>query len=325
MRNGRLIATAVVVACLALGACGSDGEGSDVSLPSSISRPDRSTTAPSDTGTSEPPATEAPTTETPEAPTTDTQTTEAPEAPTTETPTTAAPTTETPTTAAPTTETPTTEVPTTAAPTTETPTTAAPTTETPTTEVPTTTAPTTEVPTTVAPTTETPTTVAPTSVEETADDSTLWWPWLLAGLAVVGLVAFLVVRRSRRATAWEAQTASAFDEAARLATHLAAVAPEGAAMVASEDAAQLATLAATLSTLGAGAPDEVQQRAIGSVRDQVQVLHGVVDGIAMGSGPVSPTAFDYLREQATALHGATVRARAEVLPATPGPGGPASS
>ena len=45
----------------------------------------------------------------------------------------------------------------------------------------------------------------------------------------------------------------------------------------------------------------------------------------MGSGPASPAALDYLREQATALHGATARARAEVLPGTPGPGHAASA
>ena len=145
-------------------------------------------------------------------------------------------------------------------------------------------------------------------------------------LAVIGLIAFLVMRRSRRAAAaWQQQTAAAFDESTRLATHLAAVAPEGAAMVAAQDAGQIATLAATLSALGAKTEDEAQRRAIRSVHDQLQVLHGVVDGIAMGSGPASPAAVDYLREQATALHGATARARAEVLPGTPGPGHAASA
>ena len=145
-------------------------------------------------------------------------------------------------------------------------------------------------------------------------------------LAVIGLIAFLVMRRSRRATAaWQQQTAAAFDESTRLATHLAAVAPEGAAMVAAQDAGQIAALAATLSALGAKASDEAQRRAIRSVHDQLQVLHGVVDGIAMGSGPATPAAVDYLKEQATALHGATARARAEVLPGTPGPGHAASA
>ena len=197
----------------------------------------------------------------------------------------------------------------------------------PTTETPTTETPTTETPTTETPATETPTTEGlAAGPEEAADDSTEWWPWLLLGLAVIGLIAFLVMRRSRRtAAAWQQQTAAAFDESTRLATHLAAVAPEGAAMVAAQDAGQIAALAATLSALGAKTEDEAQRRAIRSVHDQLQVLHGVVDGIAMGSGPASPAALDYMREQATALHGATARARAEVLPGTPGPGHAASA
>jgi hypothetical protein len=96
-------------------------------------------------------------------------------------------------------------------------------------------------------------------------------------------------------------------------------------MVAAQDAGQLAGLAATLSALGEKAPDEAKQRALGSVRDQVQVLHGVVDGIAMGPGGASPAALDYLREQATALHGATARARAEVFPPAANPGHAAPS
>jgi hypothetical protein len=254
MGTRRLIAATIAVGSLALGACGSDGEGPDLSVPTSVTLPDRSTTTlPPETGATQPPSSETPTTETP--------------------------TTETPTTETPTTETPTTETPTSEA--------------------------------------------QAAGPQEGGDDATPWWPWLL--LVVVGLIAFLAMRRSRRATAWRQRTTAAFDEATRLATHLAAVAPEGAAMVAAQDAGQLADLAATLSALGAEASDEVQRRAIGSVRDHVQVLHGVLDGIAMGSGPVSPAALDYLREQATALHGATARARAEVLPGTPGPGGPASA
>jgi len=253
------------VGCLALGACGSDDGAPAVSLPTSVTLPDRSTTDPPDTATTETSTTETPTTETP----------------TTETPTTETPTTETPTTETPTTETP---------------------------------------------ATETPTTEVAAGPEEAADESTTWWPWLLVGLAVIGLIAFLAMRRSRRAAAaWQQQTAAAFDESTRLATHLAAVAPEGAAMVAAQDAGQIATLAATLSALGAKTEDEAQRRAIRSVHDQLQVLHGVVDGIAMGSGPASPAALDYLRDQAIALHGATARARAEVLPGTPGPGHAASA
>ena len=261
MRTRRLITTAIAVGCLGLGACGSDDGSPAVSLPSSVSLPDRSTTVPPETGGTETPTTETPTTETP--------------------------------------------------------------------------------------TTETPTTETPDDRDadnrdarygDADDGGSGGGPGGGRGrlhrvvavapvaLAVIGLIAFLVMRRSRRAAAaWQQQTAAAFDESTRLATHLAAVAPEGAAMVAAQDAGQIATLAATLSALGAKTEDEAQRRAIRSVHDQLQVLHGVVDGIAMGSGPASPAALDYMREQATALHGATARARAEVLPGTPGPGHAASA
>jgi hypothetical protein len=259
MRTRRLTMAALVVGGLALGACGSDGEGPDVSVPTSVTLPDRSTTVPS-----EPDATDPPTTDTP----------------TTDTPTTETPTTDTPRTTEP---------------------------------------PTTEEETEAETETETETAEAPpaTGLEDTADDTNQWWPWLLA-LAVIGLIVFLVSRRSGKTAAWQKQVATALDASSRLATHLAAVAPEGAAMVATQDAGQLADLAATLSALGGTASNEAQRRAISSVHDQVQVLHGVVDGIAMGPGHASPAALDYLREQAIALHGATARARAEVLPSTPG-------
>jgi hypothetical protein len=186
-----------------------------------------------------------------------------------------------------------------------------------TTEAPTTT--TTEAPTTtVAETSTTEVAAAPTEPTEPTDDDTLWWPWALAALAVLGLIVFLVMRRSSAAAKWQQQTIAALDETARLATHLAAVAPEGAAMVAAQDAQQLAALAATLTALGSEAKDPAAQQAISAVRDQVQTVHGVVDGIAMGSTPATPTTLAYLREQATALHASTARARAEVAPTAAG-------
>jgi hypothetical protein len=280
METRKLLVSAMVVAGLALAACG-DGERTDVTLPSDITRPERTTTAPSE----------------PESPATP----------------------EEPDTGGPTTETPTTETPTTETPTTETPTTETPTTETPTTRSPATRPPTTETPTTETPTTEIPSATDPVVDSEAADDSAPWWPWLLAALAIVGVVVFLASRKSRRAAAWKQQTGAALDDATRLATHLAAVSPEGAAMVAAQDAPQLAALAATLSTRETETTDPAARRAIASVRGQVQALHGVVDGIAMTAGAASPAALGYLKEQAMALHGAAARARAELFPPPPVP------
>jgi hypothetical protein len=188
-----------------------------------------------------------------------------------------------------------------------------------TTEAPTTTA---DAPTTTAADTSTTELTAgptePTEPAEATDGDDVWWPWALAALAVLGLIVLLVTRRSSGAGKWQQEAAAALDESTRLATHLAAVAPEGAAMVAAQDAEQLAALAAKLTALGSEAKDPAPQQAITAVRDQVQALHGVVDGIAMGSTPASPTTLAYLREQATALHSAAARARATVAPSTAG-------
>ena len=278
-----LIVAAVAVTCLTLGACGDD-EGSGGGVSTTGTRVERSTTASSETeATDRPDRTTAP--EEPDGGTA-----------TTETPATDPPATDPPPTDAPaTTERPTTEVPTT------------------------------ETPTTATQATEPPTTVAATESPATdpqaaTDDSSPWWPWLLAGLAIIGLIAFGASRRSRQGDAWKQQTAAALDEATRLATHLAAVAPDGAAMVAAQDAGQLAALAATLSAREAETTDPARRRAVASVRDQVRALHSVVDGIAMGAGAATPTAVGYLREQAMALHGASARARAELFPVPQGSG-----
>ena len=108
-------------------------------------------------------------------------------------------------------------------------------------------------------------------------------------LVVIGLIAFLVMRRSRRATAaWQQQTAAAFDESTRLATHLAAVAPEGAAMVAAQDAGQIATLAATLSALGAKTEDEAQRRGSGQSTTSCKSFTGWWTASPWGQAPPRP-------------------------------------
>jgi hypothetical protein len=257
MHGRTIVLTATTLACLALGACGSDAERPAVTLPSgsSLTLPARPTTVPPET--TQPETTQPETTQ-----------------PDTTQPETTQPETTTP----------------------------------------------------EAPADEVPPAEAPPEADPLDEDAsgTPWWPWLLGGLAVAGLIVVAVRRRADRATAWREQTAAAFAEAIRLATFLTAVAPDGAAMIAAQEAPQLAGLSARLSALGTEASDESRQQAIESVRTQVQVLHGVVDGIALGSGPVSPAALEYLKEQARLLHSATARARAEVFPEPTAPGGTGS-
>jgi hypothetical protein len=278
-RRRRLAAAMSLMTCLALAACG-DTDRPDNTLPS-VTGPGSSTTVAGGTPTSE----AATTTTRPPI----TTTTRPPLTTTTE--------------GATDTEPSTTEAPTTTAPPTTTSTTA-----------PTTTS-TTEATTSTTARAE----VAAGPAEPAEDDDIAWWPWLLVALAVAGLVVFLVVRRSRGAERWRQQVVLALDEASRLGTHLAAVAPDGAAMVAAQDAPQLAALSARLSDLAAQTEEPLLQQAIEAVRAQVQVVHGVVDGIAMGATPTSDATLAYLHEQASALHGAAAHARAEVVPITSGP------
>ena len=56
-----------------------------------------------------------------------------------------------------------------------------------------------------------------------------------------------------------------------------------------------------------------------SVRTQVLVLHGVVDGVALTGGPPSEAALAHLAEEATVLHARAAQARASLFPPPPAP------
>jgi hypothetical protein len=157
--------------------------------------------------------------------------------------------------------------------------------------------------------------VAVTEPTEVAADesSTLWWPWILGALLLVGIVVALIASR-RHGPGWEDRTAAALAEADVLSSHLVGLAPGGVTGVAAADAARLAALGATMQTLMADAHDATGRSALEQVEAQVTVLHGLVDGIALTPTPPSAAAVEHLREQATALHTATAQARARILP-----------
>ena len=196
------------------------------------------------------------------------------------------------------------------------PTITAPTITAPTT-APTTTAPvTTEATTTEATTTAS--TLPPLAGTEAEDDSSVgWWPWALAAVVVAGLVAFLLVRRSRRRAATETRTNDALTDAEDLAAHLAVLDPGGAQTVVAQDASRLASLAAELDTVAAQDSDPRRKAALDRVSAQAHVLHQVVDSVALSPGPPSDAATGHLREQASLLHTAATQARAELQPVAP--------
>jgi hypothetical protein len=134
---------------------------------------------------------------------------------------------------------------------------------------------------------------------------------------LAGLVAVLLVGRSRRRAAVEARTDRALAGAAELATHLAVLVPGSAQTVAAQDATRLASLAAELEAIASQSSDPQRKATLGRVRAQVLVLHEVVDSVALSAGPPSDAAVGHLREQATLLHTVTTQARAEMFPSPP--------
>ncbi len=209
-----------------------------------------------------------------------------------------------------------------------------PTSDAPTSDAPTSDAPTSEAPTSEAPTSEAPTSEAPASPTDTgsaspgndnqqnsasgqAEESSFPW-WLLALAAVlIALLVIVMVSRSRRAAAaLEARTREALRQIDELTTHLATITPGGLDVVAAQDAAHLATLGGEFEQLLDENKDPDRHAALVSVRDQVSVLHRVVDGVALSPDPTTPTAAGFVQEQATALHTAATRAQAQLFPAT---------
>ena len=159
--------------------------------------------------------------------------------------------------------------------TTTTPTSAAPTSAAP----PTTTAPVTTDATTTEATT--PASTLPALSEAEDDSSVGWWPWALAAVVVAGLVAALLVRRSRRRAATDARTNDALTDAEDLAAHLAVLDPGGAQAVVAQDAGRLASLAAELDTVASQGSDPRRKAALDRVSAQAHVLHQVVDSVAL--------------------------------------------
>jgi len=268
------LATLLVVSVILAGCGSGDGEGSRPSISATL--PERSSTLPSSTA----------------AP--------APSEPGTTTPTSAAPTSAAP---------PTVTGPTITAPTITAPTTTAPTT------APTTTAPVTTEATTTTGATTTASTLPPLAGTETEDDSSVgWWPWALAAVVVAGLVAALLVRRSRRRAATESRTNEALTDAEDLAAHLAVIDPGSAQTVVAQDASRLASLAAELDTVAAQGSDPRRKAALDRVSAQAHVLHQVVDSVALSPSPPTDAATGHLREQASLLHTVATQARAELQP-----------
>jgi hypothetical protein len=153
---------------------------------------------------------------------------------------------------------------------------------------------------------------APSSSVAAGDDDgdTVWWPWVLGGLVVIGVIALIAGRRRPRGPSWQMRTTQLLDEIDQLTNHLAAVSPDGLHAVAQSDAMSLATMRGTLTDLIASAPDGTTRMALNELTTPLAELHGAVDAIAMSPGPSSQLQGASVPQLATQLHTASASVRA---------------
>ncbi len=150
--------------------------------------------------------------------------------------------------------------------------------------------------------------------DDEADDGTVWWPWVLLAIAVIGAIAVIVARsrrsRSGPGASWSIRAATLLDETEQLTSHLAAVTPGGLHAVAPSDAVRLATMRVTLVELIGSAPDARSQAALNSLTTPMAALHGAVDAVAMSAGPSVEPPASSVAQLAAQLHTAAASARA---------------
>ncbi len=154
---------------------------------------------------------------------------------------------------------------------------------------------------------------APTSSVAPADDGggTVWWPWVLGALVVIGVIVAMALRR-RPDPSWQIRTTTLLDEIEQLTIDLAAAAPGGLHAVAQSDAMRLATLRATLRDLIGSAPDASSQMSLNRLAAPIAALHGAVDAIAMSADPSIQPAGASVSQLATQLHTASASVRADL-------------
>jgi hypothetical protein len=154
---------------------------------------------------------------------------------------------------------------------------------------------------------------APTAAEVPSDDgdSTVWWPWVVGAIIVIGaLVA--VARRRPSGPSWPNRTTSLLDEIEQLTSHLVALTPEGLHAVATQDAMRLATMRATLRDLIESAPDTTSRTVLTGLSAPIADLHGAVDALALSAGPSSTPAGTAVSSLAAQLHTASTSVRAQL-------------
>ena len=145
----------------------------------------------------------------------------------------------------------------------------------------------------------------------TDDDGTVWWPWVLGAIVVIGAIA-AIARRRPSGPSWQTRTTSLLDEIDQLTSHLVAVTPAGLLAVAQGDAMKLATMRATLRDLIESAPDATSRTVLAGLTMPISDLHGAVDVVALSVEPSPAQTSPTVSQLAAQLHTVSASVRAEL-------------
>ena len=127
-------------------------------------------------------------------------------------------------------------------------------------------------------TTSTPTATATPAPSSSSSSGTTWWPWVLIAVVLLALVAWFLVRTSRR-RAWDARFATALDEARWVTTVLAAslidptLSADAATLYWNESQPRVQSLREELVTLATTMPDAARGARVDRVSGDLSSLH----------------------------------------------------
>jgi hypothetical protein len=152
---------------------------------------------------------------------------------------------------------------------------------------------------------------APPTTEDTDDDGTVWWPWVLGAVVVIGAIVAIARRRPSGPT-WTTRSTELLDEIDLLTSHLVAVTPAGLLAVAQGDAMKLATMRATLRDLIEAAPDATSRTVLSGLTMPISDLHGAVDVVALSVEPSPAQTSPTVSQLAAHLHTVSASVRAEL-------------
>ena len=148
---------------------------------------------------------------------------------------------------------------------------------------------------------------APSDTTASTDDgdSTLWWPWVLAAIVLIGAIV-LIARRRRTSPAWQTQANALLDEIDQVTSHLVTITPDGLRAVAQADATRLASARAALRRTIETAGNSADQAMFNELTAPLAALHTAVDSAGLSAQPNVAA----ISQLATQLHTSSASVRA---------------